>query len=66
MVYLSYKEGTFKTKRPSRGRSVPPKSTASSSGMQPTLTETPYGDTGGEGTKRKPGRPLGSINKPKL
>jgi hypothetical protein len=60
-VYLSYKK-----RRPSRGRSVPPKSTASSSGMQPTLTETPYGDTGGEGTKRKPGRPLGSINKPKL
>ena len=74
--YLSYKEGTIKTRSPSRTRSQsrPRKSTSektrsqsasSSSGMQPILTETLSGDTGGEGTKRKPGRPIGSTNKPK-
>ena len=76
-MYLSYKKNTTKTRDPSRTRSQsrPRKSTSektrsqsasSSSGMQPILTEALYGDTGGEGTKRKPGRPLGSINKPKL
>jgi len=42
-------------------------STASSSGMQP-IPELPFGDsggTGGEGTKRRPGRPVGSKNKAK-
>lgn len=79
VMYLSYKKGLFKTRSPSRPRSVSrPRSrsvtaktrsqsasASSSSGMQPILTEAVSGDTGGEGTKRRPGRPLGSKNKPK-
>jgi len=69
--YLSYKQSTFRTRsqsRPRRSQSTSAKtrskSASSSSGMQPMLTEVPYGDTGGEGTKRR-GRPFGSKNRPK-
>ena len=69
--YLSYKQSTFRTRsqsRPRRSQSTSAKtrskSASSSSGMQPILTEVPYGDTGGEGTKRR-GRPPGVKNKPK-
>jgi hypothetical protein len=78
VMYLSYKKGLFKTRSPSRPKSVSrprsqsrPRATSqsasapSSSGMQPILTEAVAGDTGGEGTKRGKGRPLGSKNKPK-
>ena len=49
------------------GRLPKASSSSSSSGMQPKQpipTETPYGDTGGEGTKRRD-RPLGSKTKTK-
>ncbi len=69
--YLSYKQSTFRTRsqsRPRRSQSTSAKtrskSASSSSGMQPILTEVPYGDTGGEGTKRR-GRPPGVKNKPR-
>ena len=70
--YLSYKQGTFRRRSQARPRprsqstsaKTRSKSAASSSGMQPILTEVPYGDTGGEGTKRRE-RPPDVKHKPR-
>ena len=65
MVYLSYQQGTFKTRSPSkpRGRSVArrEKSPETTHPRSKSRAKSEPGDT----TVKRRGRPVGSKNKPK-